>query len=129
MICFLAIKDSNTYNATMKVKCNIGKSVLHNLQIYYEYMCLCTVSTSSSMICCLFSKCISKRLVLSMIMSDNYKYKFRQSYLIYKCLKNPIFWIHIKVVRCKRFFKRKISHFKRGETCKICYFLLDTSCI
>lgn len=82
MICFLAIKDSNTYNATMQVKCNIGKSVSHNLQIYYEYMCLCSVSTSSSMIC-LFSKCISKRLALSMIMSDNYKYDIWNGKFLY----------------------------------------------
>ena len=48
---------TNTCEVTMQVKRDIIKIILHKLPIYYEYMCLCWVSTLFGMICCLFSNC------------------------------------------------------------------------
>ena len=43
----------NTCEVTMRVKCEIhvGKTTLHKIPIYYEYMCLFWVSAISGMIC------------------------------------------------------------------------------
>ena len=49
--------STNTCEVTMQVKRAIGKSTLHKLPIYNEYMCLCRVSSFLCMICCLFSNC------------------------------------------------------------------------
>ena len=38
-------KFTDTFAVTMKGKCYIGKIVLYKLIIYYEYLCLCWVST------------------------------------------------------------------------------------
>ena len=49
--------STNTCEVTMQVKRAIGKSTVHKLPIYNEYMCLCWVSTLFCMICCVFSNC------------------------------------------------------------------------
>ena len=54
---FIAFRFSRITEATMKVKCAIGKAILHKLPLYNEYMCLCWVYTLFCMICCLFSNC------------------------------------------------------------------------
>ena len=49
--------STNTCEGTMQVKRAIGKTRLHKLPIYNEYMRLCWVCTLFCMICCLFSNC------------------------------------------------------------------------
>ena len=43
------------YEVTMQVRCDIGKTILHKLPVYYEYMCFYLVSTLLGMIFYLLS--------------------------------------------------------------------------
>ena len=59
MICIIALNIHEYREVTTQVKCDIGKTILHNLtiNIYNEHVCLCWVFILLGMISCLFSNC------------------------------------------------------------------------